>query len=72
MDEYDPQAELRVEDKDLLSLSAGEGRKRHSVGRFVEKVLFKLSGLGLTEKLSCDRKTAREGGTSWQEAGYHT
>ena len=72
VDEYDPQAELRVEDKDLLSLSAGEGRKRHSVGRFVEKVLFKLSGLGLTEKLSCDRKTAREGGTSWQEAGYHT
>ena len=72
VDEYDPQAELRIEDKELLSLSAGEGRKRYSLGRFVEKVLFKLNGLGLMEKLSCDRKAAREGGASWQDAGYHT
>jgi len=62
---------LRVEDKELLSLPAKEGRKRNSVARFVEKVLFKLDGLGLMKKLSCEKKAARKGGT-WQEAGYHT
>jgi hypothetical protein len=71
VDKYDAQLELRVEDKELLSLPAEQGRKRNNVFRFVEKCLFKLDGLGLMRRLSCDRKAARKGGT-WEDVGYHT
>lgn len=72
VDKYDAEAELHVEDKEVMSLHTEQGRKRDSVFRFVEKVLYKLDGLGLMKKLSCERKATRKGEGTWQEAGYVT
>lgn len=70
VDEYSPEAELHVEDQGITALPAQEAKRRGSVVKFVEKVLFKLDGLGLMKKLRDERKSNKKK-QSWREHGYH-
>jgi hypothetical protein len=70
VDKYSADAQPSVKDKAAGSSPAGQGGKRNSVIRFVDKVLFKLDGMGLMKKLREERKSDKKK-QSWREAGYY-
>jgi hypothetical protein len=72
VEKYNAHADVRVQDKEVVPTPVAtpveRGRKRRSVVRFVEKVLWRLAGFGLMGMLRRDRKEE----VKWRDEGYVT
>ncbi|KAI4639262.1 hypothetical protein J4E93_009441 [Alternaria ventricosa] len=69
-DEYSQEGEPHVEEQGITALPVKQVKRRSSVTKLVEKVIFKLEGLGLTKKLKKERKSDKKK-QSWRKHGYH-
>jgi hypothetical protein len=68
VEKYNAHADVRVQDKEAVPTPVERGRKRRSVVRFVEKVLWRLEAFGLMGRLRRDRKEE----VKWRDEGYVT
>jgi hypothetical protein len=68
VEKYNAHADVPVQDKEARPPPVERGRKRRSVVRFVEKVLWRLEGFGLMGRLRRDRKEE----VKWRDEGYVT